>query len=58
MFQTCMTFFLLLNKKVDVLKNVGNRAVAFDFHRMEENTEIFLKISYFICTEYVVHEDE
>ncbi len=27
LFQTCMSFFLLLNTKEDVLKNVGKQAV-------------------------------
>jgi len=27
LFQTCMSFFLLLNTKEDILKNVGNQTV-------------------------------
>jgi len=32
--QTCMSFFLLLNSKEDILKNVSNQTVeaAIDFH--------------------------
>ncbi len=29
-----MSFFLLLNSKEDILKNVGNQTVAVDFHSM------------------------
>ncbi len=34
LFQTCMSFFLLLNTKEDILKNVGNQIV--DFHSLEQ----------------------
>ncbi len=37
-----MSFFLLLNTKEDILKNVENQTVAIDFHSMEKNTvEVF-----------------
>ncbi len=52
-----MSFFLLLNTKEDILKNVENQTGAIDFHRMEKNTveairtikiPTFFKIYYFV----------
>jgi len=32
LFQTCMSFFLLLNTNEDILKNVGNQTIADGSH--------------------------
>ncbi len=40
LFQTCMSFFFLLNTNKDILKNVGNQTVTSrDFHRMEKKLQ-------------------
>ncbi len=65
-FQTCMSFFLMLNIKVDILKNAGNQTVdgphwlSISFPTLEVNGDQqlfdpskFFKISSFVLNMFM-----